>query len=66
VPDDLRAVAAVLTGQQLCRDCVVLKTDLLRWQVDDAIQRLGTMIVTSSRMEPCGNCRKQALVYRLT
>ena len=65
MPDDLRAIAALLTGQTLCRDCLALKTDLHRWQVDDAIERLGAMVATSPHVEICGSCRKRSVVYTL-
>jgi hypothetical protein len=65
MPDELRAVAAVLTGQSLCRDCVVLKTGLPRWTVEDAIHRLGTMVKTSEHVTACALCRKQSVVYTL-
>ena len=65
MPDELRAVAAVLAGQSLCRDCVSLKTELPRWTVEDAIQRLGMMVKTSEQVTACAACRKLAIVYTL-
>jgi hypothetical protein len=65
VPDDLRAVAALLGGQTMCRDCLAQKTDLPRWKVDDAIQRLGAMVKTSEQITQCDSCRKLAVVYTL-
>ena len=65
MPDDLRAISTLLAKQVLCRDCLALKTDLARWQVEDAIERLGGMVNTSEHLSTCSACRKRTVVYTL-
>ena len=62
---DAAEIFGLITEASLCGDCIAHKVGAPRWQVENTLRRLGSIMKITTRVDRCDECLKMSVVHRL-